>query len=468
MIGEYEEIQKIKEYLIENSKGMSITEISKQLNLHRTTTAKYLDILQMKGDIDLRIMGTSKLYQPSERIPAAVIRRFHSGPYLLLTSRLTVKDYSDDFEELMDVREKIIGRDISDQSLLSLMSGDMPALCKEAVYGKASSVDISIAIRKTIKNLTVRIMPIVYDDGRAGSSLLITDRSEIFQIKKEAQICDDEVKGLTDDLSEFMFSCLPDGIVLRVNSAFCTRMNRREDELIGFPYEPVISHEDTERLSKLKESITPDTPVQAIKFKAIQPDGMVAWEEWSYRGIFDKDTSLERYLAVGRDISRIHHLEEQLETFHTNFEELVKQRTREMRKANQDLMSEIARREKIERELLIIEAAFDHASDSILLFERSGRLWRANETSCRLLGYTKEDIVDITVFSLNKEITPDIWDIMWQKADEKPEIWRLQAFHQKKDGSIIRVDVSRTFIKAGPITLFCSIARETGQESGGT
>jgi response regulator of citrate/malate metabolism len=49
MIGDYEEIHTIKELLHASPQGLSITDISKQLHLHRTTAAKYLDMLQMKG-----------------------------------------------------------------------------------------------------------------------------------------------------------------------------------------------------------------------------------------------------------------------------------------------------------------------------------------------------------------------------------------------------------------------------------
>ena len=89
----------------------------------------------------------------------------------------------------------------------------------------------------------------------------------------------------------------------------------------------------------------PDHSSQTISFKAIQPDGMMAFEEWTYRGIFTENGDLSGYLVTGHDISREKHLEEQLNTFHASFEALVKQRTKEMRQANHDLMKEIARRE---------------------------------------------------------------------------------------------------------------------------
>jgi PAS domain S-box-containing protein len=244
-------------------------------------------------------------------------------------------------------------------------------------------------------------------------------------------------------------------------------MDRKPEELIGFSYEPVISHEDLERLSKMKQKINQITPSQTISFKSIQPDGMMAFEEWTYKGIFTENGDLSGFLVTGHDISREKQLEEQLNTFHASFEALVKQRTKEMRQANQDLMKEIARRERIERELLMIEAAFNHASDSILLFERSGKLWRANETSCRLLGYSKDEISTMSVFDINQEITPAIWDNMWELSEQEPEISRVISTHVRKDGTIIPVEVSRTFFTAGPMTLFCSIAREIREITAG-
>lgn len=189
---------------------------------------------------------------------------------------------------------------------------------------------------------------------------------------------------------------------------------------------------------------------------------MIAWEEWQYRGIFTQSGTLGGLQAIGSDISERKHLEEQLQTYHTNFEAIVKQRTREMRSANQDLMNEIARREKLERELLIIRFVFDQASDSILLFERSGALYRANETACKLLGYSPEEIQSISVFEVNPELSPETWENMWSSSADEDDTPRVRSVHRRHDGEIIPVEISRKFISAGPLSLFCSIARQTG------
>ncbi|WP_373839126.1 PAS domain S-box protein [Methanospirillum sp.] len=459
MIGNYEEIHTIKDLLHESPQGLSITEISKQLNLHRTTAAKYLDILQMKGDVDLRIMGTSKVYHLSSRVPAAVLRNFFNGPFILFTARLAVREFSSGLSDYGIIGD-IFGKELTDTKLSPIYNDEMQDLCKKAVFGTPAEIEITTKNEKDQRNLNIRIIPVVFDDGRAGCAFLIHDMTDLIITKREVEICEKELKVVSEDLTEFVFRCTPDGILKKVNLAFCARMDRKPEELLGFPYEPVISCEDLERLSKAKQKITPATPSQTISFKTIQPDGMMAFEEWTYRGIFTENNTLSGYLATGHDISREKYLEEQLNTFHASFESLIKQRTKEMRQANQDLMKEFARREKIERELLIIDAAFNHASDSILLFERSGKLWHANETSCRLLGYLKDEITAISVFDINREITPEIWDKMWELSEQEPEISRVNSTHVRKDGAIIPVEVSRTFFTAGPMTLFCSIARE--------
>jgi PAS domain S-box-containing protein len=466
MIGNYEEIHLIKDLLRESLQGLSITEISRQLHLHRTTAAKYLDMLQMKGDVDLRIMGTSKIYHLSRRVPAAVLRNFYDGPFILFTARLTVREFSSELSDYGIIGD-ITGKEPTDEELSPLIDTRMHDLLKQAVLGTPSDTEFTTQGKKIRISLHIRIIPIVFDDGRAGCALLIHDMTELTIARTEVEICEKELKKISEDLSEFVFSCTPDGVLKRVNHAFCSRMDRKPEELIGFPYEPVISREDLERLSKTKQKINQTTPSQTISFKAIQPDGMMAFEEWTYRGIFTENGDLSGYLVTGHDISREKHLEEQLNTFHASFEALVKQRTKEMRQANHDLMKEIARRERIERELLMIEAAFNHASDSILLFERSGKLWRANETSCRLLGYSKDEISTMSVFEINREITPVIWDNMWELSEQEPKISRVISTHVRKDGTIIPVEVSRTFFTAGPMTLFCSIAREIREITAG-
>ncbi|MDD1728616.1 MAG: PAS domain S-box protein [Methanospirillum sp.] len=460
MIGDLEELTKIRELLAEHPRGMSITDLSRKLGLHRTTVARYMDGLQMKGEADLRIVSTAKVYHLAARIPSSAISTFTCEPYLLITCRLVIGSAGNGISGLLGLSDDLTGRQISDSDLAGFIQEEMMPGIKLAIQGEKSSVNLTIRQKEEMKELTISIIPAVCEDGRPGCVLICKDETLFQQAVKQAEICTREAEALASDQNEFVIRIRPDGLLTYANDAFCRRMERTRDEIVGFPYEPVISHENLNQLKTLRSMLTREDPTGIITFKVIQPDGMVSWEEWHYRGIFTQDGTIREYQAIGSDISERKHLEEQLHTYHSNFEAIVTQRTREMKAANQDLMAEIARREKLERELLIIRFVFDQASDSILLFERTGALYRANETACKLLGYTREEIQQITVFGINPEITQKTWDQMWEYNSVTEDSSRVRSVHRRRNGELIPVEISRKFISAGPLSLFCSIARQ--------
>ncbi|WP_319580007.1 PAS domain S-box protein [uncultured Methanospirillum sp.] len=460
MIGDLEELIRIREQLVEHPRGMSITDLSQVLGMHRTTVAKYLDGMQMKGEVDLRIVSTAKVYHLSNRIPSSALAVYTPDPYILITCRMVVGAAKNGICELFGLSDDPTGKQITDPDLNLLMQDEITSKIKKAIQGQKENLELSLTIRGSPRWFEIAIMPVVCEDGRPGSAIIFRDETGTRDAIHQAEICRAEAETLSSDQNEFIFRSRPDGTLTYVNDAFCRRMDRKRDELVGFSYEPVISHEDLERLDRLRSDLTPKTPVAKIAFKTIQPDGMVAWEEWQYRGIFTNSGALGSIQAIGTDISERKHLEEQLQIYHANFEAVIKQRTREMRAANQDLMAEITRREKLERELLIIRFVFDQASDSILLFDITGAVYRANETACKLLGYSREEIQQITVYDINPEITLQTWQEMWEMPREDEETFRVRSVHRRQDGEIIPVEISRKFITAGPLSLFCSIARE--------
>ncbi|HII98562.1 MAG TPA: histidine kinase, partial [Methanoregula sp.] len=57
-----EPLKKIQILLRSHRKGLTITDIAKKLSLNRNSTAKYLDILLISGDVALNSYGPAKVY----------------------------------------------------------------------------------------------------------------------------------------------------------------------------------------------------------------------------------------------------------------------------------------------------------------------------------------------------------------------------------------------------------------------
>ena len=61
MMQDYQhELSLIKDLLKKNPEGMSVTDISKALNKNKNTIGRYLDILLISGQVDMRTYGKAK------------------------------------------------------------------------------------------------------------------------------------------------------------------------------------------------------------------------------------------------------------------------------------------------------------------------------------------------------------------------------------------------------------------------
>lgn len=65
-----DKLTNIREYLQEKyPQKISISAISRNLRIHRSTASKYLEILRLNGEVTMCHYGKSKLYTISNRIP---------------------------------------------------------------------------------------------------------------------------------------------------------------------------------------------------------------------------------------------------------------------------------------------------------------------------------------------------------------------------------------------------------------
>src|SRR5690606_3712925 len=68
----------IRDILKDNPRGVSVTDISRKMAVNRNSVAKYLDILLISGQVEMRSYGTAKVYFLSHRIPISSLLSFSS------------------------------------------------------------------------------------------------------------------------------------------------------------------------------------------------------------------------------------------------------------------------------------------------------------------------------------------------------------------------------------------------------
>lgn len=135
----------------------------------------------------------------------------------------------------------------------------------------------------------------------------------------------------------------------------------------------------------------------------------------------------------------------------------------EMAKA---LQAQEESRKKAEHALRRSEERFrtfvENADDAFFLSERNGRFVDVNQAACASLGYTREELLELSI--------PDI-DIQYSAADlarfvgdmSHGESRGVESIHRRKDGTTFFVEIRVRLFRSAEKPLFLSLARDVSE-----
>jgi PAS domain S-box-containing protein len=141
----------------------------------------------------------------------------------------------------------------------------------------------------------------------------------------------------------------------------------------------------------------------------------------------------------------------------------VRARTAELRTRNEELRREVARREEAETGLRASEARFrqvlEHAADAFFLHDLEGRFLDVNQQACRSLGYTREELLRLSVADVSVHHGGEhVRRVLAGLGAEGP--LTIDDEHRRKDGSTFPAEVRIDRIRMDDEELALSIARD--------
>ena len=106
------ELEKIKKIIKGKPRGTTVKEISEKINVNRNVVAKYLDVLQMAGEVDVEKYGRSKVYFPSKSVPISTIFDFSNDFIIVVRKDMTTVEINTPFIKYLGLmkKDKIVGK----------------------------------------------------------------------------------------------------------------------------------------------------------------------------------------------------------------------------------------------------------------------------------------------------------------------------------------------------------------------
>ncbi len=174
----------VRALLKNNPKGMSVTDIALALGLNRNSAAKYLDILSVGGQIEMRAFGPAKVYFLSQRAPLGAILNYTSEYILILDQNYRILQVNDRFLEFLGMdRADLLGASIDTVRLPIVSARDVRNRMLEA----RSEGEVSLEIEQETRHYRVRLVSTAFDDGSTGLTCIIEDITARKQAERALQ-----------------------------------------------------------------------------------------------------------------------------------------------------------------------------------------------------------------------------------------------------------------------------------------
>jgi PAS domain S-box-containing protein len=120
---------------------------------------------------------------------------------------------------------------------------------------------------------------------------------------------------------------------------------------------------------------------------------------------------------------------------------------------------DITERKRAEEALRFTQFAVDHTADAAFWMTEDARLFYVNEAACQALGYSCEELLQMTVYDIDPVFTESMWLESWRELQAKKSIV-LETVHRARDGRTYPVEIRANYLEFGGRAYDCAFARD--------
>lgn len=295
------QIDLIRNVLKENPRGLTIGDIAHIIGLNRNSTARYLDILETSGHVELITVGPAKVYVLSQRIPLHSLLEHSSQGIIMLDHRLRILRVNKSVITMLDKpTTDLLGLTIAEV----IPNTDLQPILQKALRQEESSLEITIPTKTEPNYFAIKVLPAAYDNGEHGIVIFLEDITQ----RKQTRLA----LRASEELYRTLIETSPDAIFLSDTTLNITFANKRAAEMLGAKDpENLIGHSsfdlipsfELERAKEYIQKVVSGEQVHHIKFTLKRFDGTLIFVEMAGALVKNSQGEPIALLGIARDIS---------------------------------------------------------------------------------------------------------------------------------------------------------------------
>jgi len=175
----------------------------------------------------------------------------------------------------------------------------------------------------------------------------------------------------------------------------------------------------TEELEQHNQGQKPQDRSRKLEIELNCKDGSTIWTETDANFIYDDDGEPESIIGVTRDITE--------------------------RKRTEDMLQ-------------FTQFAIDHSSDAAFWMGNDGHFIYVNQASCNTLGYSREELLEMSVHDIDPDFPMEVWDNHWKELKKRGS-FLIESHHRTKDGNVFPVELKVNHLEFDGNEYNCAFAR---------
>ena len=123
------------------------------------------------------------------------------------------------------------------------------------------------------------------------------------------------------------------------------------------------------------------------------------------------------------------------------------------------VLEDITERKQVEEKLKLTQFFLDRSRDYVLFVDSEARLFYVNEAACQILGYSKEELLNMTFHDVDPNFPASAWERQWEELRQKGS-FTIESVHQTKDGQEISVELALNYLEYNGKEYNCVMVRD--------
>jgi PAS domain S-box-containing protein len=203
----------------------------------------------------------------------------------------------------------------------------------DAIFNRDVFVQIMNEFKYAVDNNAPRIKEIVFDGkfyearifslGNEEAALILRDVTFSKNVELALREREEQYRAIVEDQTELICRTDADFNILFVNEAFTRFFNVSRDSLIGYTFRPKIPESESSYITMALSNVSVQNPMVKFTHRVYFSEVKFKWLEWTARSMFDSSECIAEYLFVGRDVTDLKFVEEQLRQGKEHYKSVV-------------------------------------------------------------------------------------------------------------------------------------------------